>query len=383
MEKEILEFELIFLYDIYIKKKLYENILPSNTYQNIDLIDYQNKLLSLLDDFEIKINKIFHINYPQNNKIKEQIEQYFQNIRHQLNNVSLTPKRLQKFYLDYFASLNDKIVNETRNTFIGYTLFTEEDTLNIIKKCQSINEIIHVAHCLTINNYELISSFPSRDKKLDNGYMIKLHGIPHNLSQDIFNILETSLDAGDIDIFSLSKSNKVIIMIRDRGHATTMEIDDEKDKIFISYFIPKIINANMVNSLPGVNKITNKSLYTIGKFYLNKEKLNTLNQFISNIPDDTCMYLKGGIIYEKNHQQNEIIEEIIDTFLENHPEYNKKILMSFMIFDNFNYQNYPEKFTKGFLSQIALRSALERKILSQDDVKELINISNSMNNKHR
>ena len=49
-------------------------------------------------------------------------------------------------------------------------------------------------------------------------------------------------------------------MIRDRGHALTIEITINNDKARIDYFIPKIININMINALSGANKVRENSV---------------------------------------------------------------------------------------------------------------------------
>ena len=55
-------------------------------------------------------------------------------------------------------------------------------------------------------------------------------------------------------ILSIS-DNHIIIMLRDFGHATTLDINIENKNAWIEYFIPKVCNYLMVNSLPGIRKI--------------------------------------------------------------------------------------------------------------------------------
>ncbi len=383
MEKDILEFELVFLYDVYIKRKLYDSILSRDINDNNSLIEYQNKLVNLIDDMEYKIEKMFLVNFPNNKDIVHELEIFFINMKKRLYSISITNNNLRYFYLNNFANLDDEIINLSHDTFVGYSFFDDKDTLNVIRKCHTINELLHVAHSLTINNYNLLSKFPSKNKKLENNYLIKLHGIENDLSKQIFNILDTNLDTGDIDIFSLSKTNKVIMMIRDKGHATTIEIeDDDDDKLFINYFIPKIINANMVNSLPGVKKIDNNSPYTVGSFYLKKSNILKINKFIDMIPDDFCAALKGGMFYEKFPYENGIIEKSIDDFLIRYPMYDKKILLNILIYDKTIHSFFPNNYTNGFINCNALKDLVSRKIMPLEDMLELYKISNNVEKKH-
>ena len=382
MEKDILEFELVFLYDIYIKRKLYDNILSSNIIDNDFLIKYQNKLINLIDDIEYKIEKMFLVNFPNNQDIISDIEILFTNMKKRLSNITITNDNLRKFYMDNFSNLENEIINLSHKTFKGYTFFNEKDTQNIIRKCHTVNELLHVAHTLTINNYNLIKKFPSINKSLNNQSLIKLHGNITPLSNEIFKILDTNLDTGDIDIFSLSKTNKVIMMIRDKGHATSLEIDDDNDKLFINYYIPKIINANMVNSLPGVKKINNDSPYTVGSFYLKKDDLPKLNKFIDMIPDDLCASLKGGEIYENFPYENGIIEKTIDEFLITHPNYDKKILLHALNYNKNIHNLFPNNYTNGFINFNDLKNLVYRKVMKEEDMLELYKISNNIEKEH-
>ena len=81
--------------------------------------------------------------------------------------------------------------------------------------------------------------------------------------------------------------SKLLIMIRDVGHALTFEITIKKDICEVDYFIPKICNAHMVNLLPGINKVKDNSFGAIGKFNVSVSELpNTLYNFIRKVPTD-------------------------------------------------------------------------------------------------
>ena len=148
------------------------------------------------------------------------------------------------------------------------------------------------------------------------------------------------------------------------------------------YFIPKIINANMVNSLPGVKKIDNNSPYTVGSFYLKKSNILKINKFIDMIPDDFCAALKGGMFYEKFPYENGIIEKSIDDFLIRYPMYDKKILLNILIYDKTIHSFFPNNYTNGFINCNALKDLVSRKIMPLEDMLELYKISNNVEKKH-
>lgn len=90
------------------------------------------------------------------------------------------------------------------------------------------------------------------------------------------------------------------MMLRDFGHATTLDINIENDEAWIEYFIPKVCNYLMVNELPGVRKIDKSSNWTKGTLRVKVSELGEyLNNFIKMIPTDDEMFIKGGIVYEE------------------------------------------------------------------------------------
>ena len=86
------------------------------------------------------------------------------------------------------------------------------------------------------------------------------------------------------------------MMIRDRGHALTIEIDIDKEKgtAFVKYFIPKICNIEKVNQLRGINKIPNnikwrdtnaRGMYETSLDGFGQDMVN----FIKKVPTDSDM----------------------------------------------------------------------------------------------
>ena len=81
-------------------------------------------------------------------------------------------------------------------------------------------------------------------------------------------------------------------MVRDRGHALSIEITLNNDKARIEYFIPKLWNIDMINKLPGVNKVDNNSVGATGVIEVDKNELpQVLFNFISKVPMDSDMIL--------------------------------------------------------------------------------------------
>lgn len=65
--------------------------------------------------------------------------------------------------------------------------------------------------------------------------------------------------------------DRTLMMIRDRGHALTIDIDSlEKDNVVVNYFVPKICNKEMVKALPGINPSSITKNGAVGTFDLKK-----------------------------------------------------------------------------------------------------------------
>ena len=84
---------------------------------------------------------------------------------------------------------------------------------------------------------------------------------------------------------------KLIMMVRDRGHALTIEITLNAKGARMEYFIPKICNVRMVNDLPGLfNPVDKNSVGATGAIETSLEELpSTLYDFISRVPMDHDM----------------------------------------------------------------------------------------------
>ena len=82
--------------------------------------------------------------------------------------------------------------------------------------------------------------------------------------------------------------DKIIMMVRDLGHALTVEIDIlDNDMAHIQYFVPKLCNREKIEKLRGINLsgITNNG--ATGQFEVNRSELSyDLNNFLNSVPTD-------------------------------------------------------------------------------------------------
>lgn len=150
--------------------------------------------------------------------------------------------------------MKPELLEKTKQTFCGYTMSGGLGAVpSMMDDVGSINELLHITHSSIINDERLLESMPIiGTKKNSFGYDITLYGEENEVSKRIFKNLPPDLDVGYTDIVSME--SRTLMMVRDRGHALTIDIDaSDKDNIDVRYFIPKICNLDMVKALPGIN----------------------------------------------------------------------------------------------------------------------------------
>ena len=104
------------------------------------------------------------------------------------------------------------------------------------------------------------------------------------------------MDVGWTDIVSMEK--KMLMMVRDRGHALTIEIDKEEAGAVFKYFIPKLCNRDMIEKLPGINKITEMEQQE----YLKHQKRKLVKNYLALLEKyqwTVILYLTGRKLHRK------------------------------------------------------------------------------------
>ena len=282
-----------FLKDIEIKKIIYNMRPPLEIVLNDEyLIKYTDKVYKelnyIIDSFQ-EIIRNFDMNFLENRfeDLKKNWLDIFINCKTNLS-------RLESFYKLYVTLMKKDLIDSVKKEYIGYCYRSHEESVSLI---QSINEMLHVMHSYIINNDNIYESLNIKQfKKLNNNYPVRYYGDENTIFQEIFNRFPLDLDCGWTDIVSFENLNKAIMMIRDRGHALTIEIDIDGNDAIIKYFIPKLCNINMINSLPGVNKVKNTEVIgTTGMFKTSVNDLsNKLYHFISMVPTDSDMFIEDS-----------------------------------------------------------------------------------------
>lgn len=289
MNNKLNKIERFFEDDLKIKKILHD-VAPNeitDSYDSVSRTNYSNKLYQAIKDIEYYITDIIKLELLSLTKediIK--IKLLLHQMNNKLANCGDNFNKLKQFYQSNFSDMKESLIDLVGKECVGYTLF--DPISELTSNASTINELLHCFHSSITNNEQLYKTMPKLgEKKIFNGESVRIYGKENDLAIDIFNKIPLELDSGDIDILSLNNSQKILMMIRDRGHALTIEINFDRDSCIVNYFIPKICNAEMINILPGVHKVTNNSPFTTGLFKSDLDNLATnLVHFIEKVPTD-------------------------------------------------------------------------------------------------
>lgn len=285
------ETEMFFLNNIKIKAQLI-NMAPPNINDYYVLKSYGYQLKNFIDEMETFFKKFANIFFNEN--LISKIDSLFIEINEELKEFQkfniFDSVNINNFYFKRIATLSQNLIQELNLNCYGYTYTNNPG--KFINKCQSINDLLHLFHTCIINDENFYKRMPLVEEKNNIfDYSIRLYGSLNDVSKSMFQEFPLDMDVGFTDILSLPLSNTIIMLIRDRGHALSIQIDiSDQDNIYVDYYIPKICNIDMVNSLKGVRKVDEHSMFTNGCFQTNINNLNTeLFKFISMVPTDLDM----------------------------------------------------------------------------------------------
>lgn len=271
--------------DLIIKKEM-NALYLSDEYKDIEsIIKYTNNANASLDYIFDKLKSIAKDFFEDSELLNKKIELLKLSSKKAFIESSTNISKLKLFYKNYVSDMKPEFIDCVKRECHGYLLYRTDESL---KMADTINEILHYMHSSIINNDKLLNEIPvSFVKTNDYDYPISMRGNVENpYFIKMFSDFPTEMFCGITDMVSISK-NKLIMMVRDLGHALSTEITILGDKARIEYFIPKICNLAMVNNLPGINKVKTSSVGATGVIEVDIENLsNALFDFLSKVPTD-------------------------------------------------------------------------------------------------
>ena len=276
------------------KKLIYEINPPfyNGLIDEESLCEYTEKLNRLISYIFFELKMIAKEIFIDNIDMYIKVVELEKTIKEEFYFCGTDINKLRFFYDKYISYMNPVYVNAVKKSCVGYSL-SNELPINMIN---SVNELLHLIHSYILNNDAILQTMPVIDKKINNfNYPITLRGVYSDKFKNLFNQFPDELDVGWTDMVVINE-NKLLMMIRDRGHALTIEISINNDIARLAYFIPKICNIDMVNKLKGINRVNENSVGATGTIEVDVNDLKeTLFTFISMVPMDQDMIIEDKI----------------------------------------------------------------------------------------
>ena len=285
-EETLLKLQHFFVADMKLKKELYLDA-PNNWVGEDSLIEYTDKLYESLLYIFGELKCISNDIFGSKSMTYKKVCNLEKTIKKEFNRCGFDNIKLKEFYKKYLSSMSIEFVNSVKDSCVGYYINRSEE---IVESANSVNEILHFIHSYVVNNENILEKIPLINEKDNNyGYELSLRGSNSEYFEGLFNMFPTDLDCGTTDMVIINE-RKLIMMVRDRGHALTLEITLGNDKARVEYFIPKLCNIDMINALEGINKVNSNSVGATGVFETSLDQLPIkLFEFISKVPMDIDM----------------------------------------------------------------------------------------------
>ena len=283
-----------FAVDYKIKKEIYDMAPPQYSDLN-SLVKYTNEFFKSLKYITTELEHIT-LDLFNSQEYYKTVKNLSNQVKMKFINCKLDIDSLTKFYKENISDMSKGFIDQVQENCIGYTVNRRPP----VSEAKTINELLHVLHATVVNSDLLLQQIPEIIHKdsyeNETGEIvgpISLRGEKSQVFIDLFNNIPTNLFIGITDMVCVSE-DQMIMMVRDRGHALTIEINIEGNKARIEYFIPNITNMEMVKLVPGLLSINDNKEGTqrnlecaTGALEIDVKDLNnSIYDLISKVPTD-------------------------------------------------------------------------------------------------
>lgn len=297
MDEDLLvKLQHLFSVDSKVKRELYNAAPPldDGRLEKYDIQEYAYKLEEAINTMFTDLKNITAEMFGQKSDVYSNLVSLEKSVKNDftLNKVGYDLNRISYFFNNRISGMRPAYIDEIRDVLVGYTVFNSSTGLSA--KANTINEFLHYIHSYFVNNDSFLKSIPAIEtKENDFAYPISLRGADVAIFRDLFTNFPNDMDVGWTDMVAVS-DKKLIMMVRDRGHALTIDITINNNVARIEYFIPKLCNIDMIRALPGVNPVNENSFGATGAIETTVGEMpEVLYDFISKVPMDSDMYEKA------------------------------------------------------------------------------------------
>lgn len=218
--------------------------------------------------------------FRMGDSVSESTQKFFKQGEADFATSNFDPDNVRRIYEKRLYQMRDDFVDEVHNEAIGYKVDIQPERL--ISHANSVNELLHAYHSLIMNNQDILQRIPPIEQKGE----IILRGEEGGLGDAVYQVIDENLDVDETDIISVD--DKMLMMVRGRAHALMIEAEPFKERpgeVIVHYNVPKVINREMVEALPGVNRINDNT--ASGRFAVPEAEFGQrIVDFIEQVPTD-------------------------------------------------------------------------------------------------
>lgn len=273
-------------------KELMNSIIPNEMdfYNDETKFKYIDRILNHLHKIELYMHRML-INYNLSESLLSSFDMKVNELQTFIKSESFYYllkegyDAVLKYIHENVTNMRPEFIDSINTGFMGHYIFFGQGVLSPV----TINEFLHYVHSFLINNERFYASVPvirttNENREWDGIY---LRGVPNEFGNKLYEgIIQANIDAEYIDIINLDRH--ILIMARDLGHATVIEIEFDQEDIYVRYSIPKNNNKEMTSKLKGIN--INKDEFATGNFQTTKESVvQDLCSLMNGIPTDLDM----------------------------------------------------------------------------------------------
>lgn len=271
-----------FANDYKIKEEMIR-IAPPVSGDNTMAVSYADTLYKGVKDILFRL-KTMNDSFNLNHDLEPHIQKLLSSMQKDLIDCGADLDQLRTFYKKYISNMSPEFVTAVKQEFVVANFFNRKFG-GSIPYIKTLNEYLHYMHTGVMSSNMMMQQVPViKARGIEEESRISLRGQDSLLGEELYNKYPRE---ENVDIISLS-ANKVILMLRDYGHFSTIELSVGPKETLIEYYIPKICDVNMVNNLPGVSKVAGSGVGTTGRVTVENEKLidYLCNEFIPSMPKD-------------------------------------------------------------------------------------------------
>ena len=215
---------------------------------------------------------------------------------------------LKQVYSSCLSSMDENFIRDVGTKIFGENSYEQQSLGQLLARTSTINEMLHILHFHVENSSRIMESLPVLDQKevevqpgLTPNRSVLIGQSGNELARSIYEQLPLDTRYA----YTVALQDRILMMVRDAGHAMTLQIIENPDGTAqVSYFIPKVTDADAVINLPSVQQnLDLENQIASGLFIASKEDTaQDICSFIQSVPGDrafntniyTNLIISGG-----------------------------------------------------------------------------------------